>query len=363
MKDTWTESEIQGLKAQEAKDLAVELLQKLRAKQRAPITAGQVQLKELQYGLNIKEAEAEDHRRREEHAQRMKELELEIAKEKSKQAEAIDSADRVRQQHAQLVEQVQAAQESLSIQLERATREHNVKIESLEAEHAKRRDALEEERTRLEEEKAALVDTIQNLTELHEIAQDVAQLREEIQTQRTNRQRELERLDEEFEAAQFERHKRINQIKRDQDVEIAELETEHRKHVMQRNMEAATKTLSEAGMMAVSEKDWGDLQKQLQERRGQDESAEAGVRRRAEEELRKAYNITTSEVFDVTELFYREKSLAQETAASRAQLEKLEAEITRMRQHIEREPERIARAVEAAKVQIQNNIEQAPRSR
>ena len=72
----WTEGDIQALKAHEAKNLAVELLQKLQAKDKTPISAGEVQLKELQYSLQLKEAEAEDNRQSEEHERRIKELEL-----------------------------------------------------------------------------------------------------------------------------------------------------------------------------------------------------------------------------------------------------------------------------------------------
>ena len=89
----WTEPAIQALKAQEAKDLAIELLQKLESKDQAPITAGQVQLKELEYELRLKEAEAEDNRRREAHEASIKDLELNIEQEKSRQAEAKHDAD------------------------------------------------------------------------------------------------------------------------------------------------------------------------------------------------------------------------------------------------------------------------------
>ena len=118
-----SEAEVQGLKSQEAKDLAIKLLQKLNTKTSAPISAGEVQLKELQYELKLKESEAEDNRIREAHEKQIKELELQIEAEKAKQAEAENRADAVREEHAQLVEQVQHARDSLSIQLEQATRE------------------------------------------------------------------------------------------------------------------------------------------------------------------------------------------------------------------------------------------------
>ena len=356
---TWTENEIQALKAQEAKDLAVELLHKLESRDRAPVTAGQVQLKELQYGLKIKEAEAEDNRQREAHQQRIKELELQIEQEKRKQSEAVQHADRAREEHAKLVEQVQAADESMSIQLERASREHQVKMETLEAEYAERNKELEEARARLEGEKAALLETIQDLTELSEIAADVSQLREEIASRKATQQRELERLDEQFEVAEYERNKKINHIRRDQELALAELETEHKKRVMQLDAEAATKILSAIGKVAVLKTDWDRLHQQLRDQHEQDEAALTEIRSSAEEDLKRAYNITTTEVFDVTKLFYSQQSLTQEAATMRERIGKLEAEITRMRQHVEREPERLASALEAAKVRIENTIEQA----
>ncbi|MEQ8788224.1 MAG: hypothetical protein RIC55_18085 [Pirellulaceae bacterium] len=356
---TWTESEIQSLKAQEAKDLAVDLLHKLQVKDKAPISAGQVQLKELQYTLKVKEAEAEDNRLREAHAERIKQLELEIEQEKRKQVEAAEHADQARREFAELYERVQEAQESLSVQLETAAREHNVKMETLEADYAARKAALEEQVARLGEEKSSLQETISELTELSESAEEVRQLREEVESRKTTLQRELEQLDETFETAEFEKKKKINQIRRDQELAIAELESEHKKHVLQRNTKAADDILHSVGRMAVDKHDWERLQQQIQEKHAVDEAALDAVRKQCEAEFKRAYNITSAEVFDVTELFYRQKSLAQEATTMRGQIEKLEAEIVRMRQHIEQEPQRIARAVEAAKVHIQNNFEQA----
>ena len=80
----WTESDIQALKAQEAKDLAVELLHKLDAKQKGPISAGEVQIKELDFELRLREAEGEDRRCREAHERQIKELELQIQQEKTR---------------------------------------------------------------------------------------------------------------------------------------------------------------------------------------------------------------------------------------------------------------------------------------
>jgi len=71
------------------------------------------------------------------------------------------------------------------------------------------------------------------------------------------------------------------------------------------------------------------------------------------------FNITRDESIDVTELFYREQATRTEAERLRTQLDKLDAEIRRMQQHIEREPDRIAAAVEAAKTPVQNYIEQS----
>ena len=75
---SYTEAEIQALKSQEAKDLCIELLHKLEVRSEEPISAGEVQLQELQYELELKQAEADDNRQREAHLERIKGLELEI---------------------------------------------------------------------------------------------------------------------------------------------------------------------------------------------------------------------------------------------------------------------------------------------
>lgn len=80
---TYSEGEVQSLKAQEAKDYCLELMRLVTARQEGPISPGEVQLEELRYELEVKEAEAEDNRQREAHLERMKELELEIEREKS----------------------------------------------------------------------------------------------------------------------------------------------------------------------------------------------------------------------------------------------------------------------------------------
>ena len=84
----------------------------------------------------------------------------------------------------------------------------------------------------------------------------------------------------------------------------------------------------------------------------------AQIREDARDEFRREFNITRADTVDVTELFYREQASRSEVERLRMQIDKLDAEIRRMREHIEQEPQRIATAVEAAKTQVQNYIEQ-----
>ena len=140
MEMEWTESEIQSLKAQEAKDLAVELLHQLEAKEQGPISPAEVQIRELDFELRLREAEQEDRRRHEMHERQIKELELQIEQERTKCAAAENQADQVRASFASVIQRVEEADQSLSIQLDRATREHNLKLEQLEASYAARQD-------------------------------------------------------------------------------------------------------------------------------------------------------------------------------------------------------------------------------
>jgi hypothetical protein len=354
----WTEADIQSLKAQEAKDLAVELLQKLQAKDKSPISAGEVQLKELQYTLHLKEAEAEDNRQREEHERKIKELELAIERERASFAQAARQADEVRAGHAALLEKVRASQESLSTQLERTTREHNLKVERLETEYAAKAEELGRQLETMEEQKSALQQEIADLTDLRELAEEVGRIREEIESRKKNSQHELAQLDEDFDAAAYDKSKRIKDLKRQQELDLAQLETQHKKDVMQENRKAAEEILGKLNMVAVPSDQWQRLQAAEQEDRERDAQELARIRAEAQSEIRKQLNITTSEVTDVTDLYYRHQAATREAEALRAQVEKLETEIRRMREHIEREPQRIAAAVEAAKVPVQNVIEQ-----
>jgi hypothetical protein len=354
----WTEQEIQALKAQEAKDLAVRLWHQLHAKAQGPLSPAEVQVQELQYELRLKEAECEDRRQQEAHLERVRDLELQIEREKARHAEALRRAEEVRGEHARLLDRVHEAEESLSMQLQRSTREHRRKIEQLEAEFTARSDACEQEIGNLREQRERLRQEIAELTGLREVAETVDRLCAEVESRRAAREKDQRHYEEEDAAARFEKTRAINRTKREQELELASLEAAHRKHVLELNRAAAEEILQGIGMVAVDRGQWDALREASQRRQELDDQQLAQLRQQAQDELRRAYNITSAEAFDVTQLYYQHQSALAEVGALRAQVEKLEAEIRRMREHVENEPQRIAAAVEAAKVHVQNTIEQ-----
>lgn len=354
----WTNSDINNLKSQDAKDLAIELQDRLLKKEKAPISAGEVQLRELEYELKLKEAAAEDARHREQHVERVKALELQIEQEKSRQLKAEKQAAKVQEKHAELVQAVDKAKESLSIQLEKATRENNLKIENLESDYRERTDSLNSQRKELEEKNVSLRDEITALAELKETAEEIKRLRDEIESRQLANQRQLVQLDEEFKTVEFEKTQKINAVRRQQEIEFSELETEHKKNVLQANQQAAKDILIKIGMMPVKKSEWEKIKKELDDKQIRSEEETETIRKSAREEFIKEFNITTKEPLDVTALFYQKQALQTEAQTLRISVEKLEGEVKRMREHIEQEPSRISSAVEAAKVNVSNNIEQ-----
>jgi flagellar capping protein FliD len=258
-----------------------------------------------------------------------------------------------------MVEQVESAQEALSIQFERATREHALKLERLDDEYATKADALQHACSELENTKAQLTDEIAELSQLHEAAGSISTLREELETRETAAQRQLQELDEQLESAEFDKTKRLKDLHRQQELEVAELEAQHKKQIIQLDRQAANELLAALDLVAVEKADWERYQQAGPAEAARSEEEIAGIREQTRDAFRREYHITTQEPLDVTELFYDHKALSAEANSLRNQIEKLEQEIRRMREHIEHEPQRIATAVEAAKVQIQNNIEQA----
>jgi len=354
----WTENDIQALKAQEAKDLAVELLHKLKAKEKGPISPGEVQIKELDLELRLREAENEDNRLREAHQERIKELELQIQQEKTRCGEAESQASRVRESFANVVERVDEANESLSTQLERATREHNLKVEQLESTFAERQAELLSQLQELEQQRDTCRDEISALTDLQEEALEIGRLREEVDRRKKESRNEHAQMEEQVAAAEFEKAKKISEAKRARELELAQLDAQHQKDVLQRNRDAAESILESLDMIAVRKEEWERMDQDLQASRDRTDAEAALIREDAREEFRREFNITQPDSVDVTELFNREKATRAEVERLRTQGDKLDAEIRRMREHIEQEPQRIASAVEAAKTQVQNYIEQ-----
>lgn len=355
----WTEAEIQALKAQEAKDLAVEFLELLEAKDKGPISPGEVQLKELEFNLRLREAEIADRRQREAHEKRIKELELQIEQEKTRAAETEKTANEIRQSHARVIERVAEATESLSTQLERATRTHNLKLEQLTTEFKTEEEELSRQLRDLEQTRDALREEISTLTGLRGEAQEIGRLREEIDRRKKETRREHAEVEEQVAAAEFEKAKRIRDTERKLELELARLETQHQKDVLLQNRQAAEAVLAALEMIGVKKEEWDQLHQRLGSQQDRSDSEIQRIYAEARNEFRREFNITRDESIDVTELFYREQATRTEAERLRTQLDKLDAEIRRMQQHIEREPDRIAAAVEAAKTPVQNYIEQS----
>jgi len=354
----WTESDIQTLKAQEAKDLAVEFLIQLETKEKGPISPGEVQIKELDFELRLREAESEDNRCREAHERQIKELEHQIQQQKTSCAEAENRANQVREAFAHVVGCVDDAQESLSMQLERTTREHNLKVEQLEATFSARNAELSEQLLKLEQQREMLRDEISTLTDLQAEAQDVGQLREEIERRKKDSLNEHALTEEQVAAAEFEKTKKITKARRTQELELAQLDAEHQTAVVQRNRQVADSILESLEMVAVGKEAWERMHQQIQTEQKDTEHEMAQIREEVREEFRREFNVTQPEAIDVTDLYYREQAARSEVERLRTQSDKLDGEIRRMREHIEQEPQRIATAIEAAKTPVQNYIEQ-----
>lgn len=354
-----TESEIMALKSQEAKDYCLELIEALEQKSREPLSPGEVQLQELHFDLQLKEAEVQDNIARHQHEVRLKELELEIERERARHAENQKAADAVRQDYAQTIKQVSESQEMLSTQLERTTREHTVKLQLLEAEYAEKSQKLKEEIDTLTQRRDELVGAISSLGELEAAAEEVASLRNELATRNDLATKELKELDAKIEAAKFEKEKELTKVRREQELGIAELHAEHRKELLSAKADTVEKLLTEIGDERISPAELAALKTRADSNQRRSDEELAQIRESAADAIRKQYNIMAdaNTELDVTALFYQEKATQEENVGLEKHVQKLEEEIARMRTHIEGESERLAKAVEAARTSIQNNIE------
>jgi hypothetical protein len=211
----------------------------------------------------------------------------------------------------------------------------------------------------LEQTRDALRDEISTLTDLRGEALEIGHVREEIERRKKETGREHADVEEQVATAEFEKTKRIRDAERKLELELARLEAQHQKDVLLRNRQAAEAILTAIDMIAVEKKEWDQLNQGLLAEQARSDGEVRKIRAVAQDEFRREFNITRADSIDVTDLFYREQAARSETERLRAQLEKLDAEIRRTHQHIEREPERIAAAIEAAKTPVQNYIEQS----
>jgi hypothetical protein len=354
-----TEDEIPSLKAQEAKDYCIELLRELQALASGPISPGEAQLQELQFELKLKEAEADDNKQRHAHEQLLKELELQIEKEKTRQAESTSIADEARKRYAHVIQRVEEGQEKLGVQLERATREHKVRMEMMEDTHREATEKLQAELAVLTDQREQLKAEIGTLGELQTESQEIAELRDQLRESKDQSARKLKELDEKIENETFDKQKELTRVRREHELTLAELRADHAKAVYAANVEATDELLKAIGFERIAPDELAALRSQVanQQQRSDDEILQ--IRRTAVDDFRRTFNITTTdgEQIDVTELFYGHKALQEENKSLEETVAKLESEIGRMRTHIEKESDRVAKAIEAARTNIQNNIE------
>ena len=355
----WTESEIQALKAQEAKDLAIEFLHALEEKERGPISPGEVQLRELEYELKLKQAEAEDAKLQRSHIERMQELELQLEQERSKTTAARSQADQVRQELQDLAERVRASEESLAVSLERSTREHRLALERLEQEFESRREQLENEQAELTERRDALVDQIQDLTQLNLAATELSEIREAIHTQQSALAGQRQEIDEELGTLEFRRKKVKSENQQQQELELAKIRHEHEKKVLQLERETADRILEGLKLVAIDASELDDMRKQIADLRASLEHQTALDESEARQRFCREYNITGTEPVDVTSLHYELKAASSQATQMNKRIQQLEAELSASREHIQGEPQRIAAAVETARTPIQNIVEPA----
>lgn len=353
----YTEAEVQGLKAQDAKNYCIDLMHQLKAKESGPISPGEVQLKELEFELQLKAAEAADSRLREEHLERIKALELKIEQERAAVEKQINAAEEKQAEYASVIQQVADSQEKLSVQLDRATKEHAVKIQMMKSEYEATSTELQREIDSLQSEKDQLLEKISTLAEIEVDAIEIVQLKDKLVEKKSNLIREEKSLDEEIESAVYEKQKTLKQIQREQEIELAELKTRHRKLLLDANQDTLNSLLAHLELESIRPIEIEKLKSEASEYRQLEEQEIHRIEHEAVADFKRNFNINFSEPIDVTELFYREKAVAEENQTLEATVKKLESELSRSRAHMEKESERVAKAIEAARTHIENKIE------
>ncbi|MDM4017549.1 hypothetical protein [Roseiconus lacunae] len=355
----WTETDIQSLKAQEAKDLAVELLHALDTKEQGPISPGEVQMLELEFELKLRQAEKEDAQQQREHERELRQLELELEKYRAQTAESNSAADAVRQELKDVVDRIRSSEESLAINLERSTREHRLKLERLEHEFGEQREQLQGEVEQLTARRDELVEQIQRLTDIEVNVEALAEVEATIASKQATFDQQTQQLDDEVAALHFQRTKRVKEVEQTQELELARLKHEYNKHVLLLERETADRILEGLGLSAIEQGRLDSMQAELDALRAKGDQAVEVAESEARERFRREFNISGSEPFDVTALQYRQQAAADQVTRLERRIEQLETEVTEARQHIQGEPQRIATAVEAARTPIQNIVEPA----
>jgi len=138
---------------------------------------------------------------------------------------------------------------------------------------------------------------------------------------------------------------------------LVELQAMHRKQLLEAKLETLDAMLKQLGFTKIIPSELEVLKQQALANQTRSEQELETIRQSAINEFKRTFNLNADEPIDVTDLFYREKALHDDNQAYRQQIEKLESEIARMRTHIESESSRVAKAIEAARINIQNNIE------
>ena len=332
-------------------------MHQLDAKESDPISPGEVQLKELEFELQLKAAQAEDRRLREEHLERIKALELRIEEEKSAVEKQVKATEEKQAEFASVIKQVADSQEKLSVQLDRATREHAVKIQMMKSEFEATSSELQQDIASLQQKKDDLVLNISNLAGIEVDATEIDQLKEKLVDKKSSLERKEKTLDEEIESAVYEKQKTLKQIQREQEIELAELNTRHRKAILDINQETLDALLASLKLVSIPSFELEKLKREAAEHRQLEEQEKQQIEHEAVSNFKRSYNISFNEPIDVTELFYREKAMAEENQSLEATVKKLESELSRSRAHMELESERVAKAIEAARTHIENKID------
>ena len=229
----------------------------------------------------------------------------------------------------------------------------------MEADHQEKSQRMLQQIDDLKNQREGLIHEIATLANLKVTAEEIANLQNELATRNDAAKRDLKELEGQIESAQFEKQKELNQIRRENDLAVAELAAEHKKMLLEASTETVDKLLAKLNSERILRVDLERLREEAKSQETRSEAEVASIREAASEDLRKQFNIMgdAEARINVTELFYSQKSLREENAQLEAQITKLEAEISRMRAHIEQESERVAKAIEAARTNIQNTIE------